>query len=220
MGIGCDACLRGCEVQAGVERRRRVGLLGGTFNPVHVGHVALGMQAKKEFSLDGVVYVPVGLPPHKRDEFVADAQDRFAMLQLAVGGQPGLSISRIEMDRQGYTYTVDTLTDLKCLYPDDDFYFIIGADTLFEVQTWKNVARVFELCGFIVFYRPGHHAVAMMEEVGRLREAYGARMQFAEFTGPDVSSTLIRHKLERGESVEGMLPPGVERYILENGVYG
>lgn len=219
MGIGCEMCPMEFSMDTAPERRRRIGLLGGTFNPVHVGHIALGVQAKREFALDGVTYIPVGLPPHKRDEFVADAQDRFAMLRLAVEGQRGLFVSRIELDRQGYTYTVDTLTDLRRLCPDDEFFFIIGADTLFEVQTWKSVAEVFSLCQFIVFYRPGHRLVSMLEEADRLKDAYGARMLFAEFRGPDVSSTLIRDKLARGESAGEMLPPSVERYILENGVY-
>ncbi|MGI6174624.1 MAG: nicotinate-nucleotide adenylyltransferase [Christensenellales bacterium] len=199
--------------------RGKIGILGGTFNPVHRGHIAMAKRAAFLFSLNRVIFIPVGTPPHKRDEDVAHGEHRYAMLTLATQDEPQLEVSRMELDRSGYTYTIDTLKELRLLYPDESFCFIMGADTLFEVETWREYEQVMKLCSFAAFYRDGHDKDAIERQAQRLWLLYGAQIEIAEFFGYDISSTQIRAMVRAGESIHALVPMLVERYIYDNGVY-
>jgi nicotinate-nucleotide adenylyltransferase len=199
--------------------RRKIGIMGGTFNPVHTGHVYMAQRAREEFSLDTVMFIPTGIPPHKSGEFIADSEHRFAMLELATEGYPYFTVSRIEMLRTGKTYTIDTLRFLHESIQDAVFYFIIGADTLFELHQWRNFGEVATLTEFICFYRPGteHGLVAQYAEA--IAEKYGKEIHLSAYEGLDVASSTIRERIEAGLPIAGMVDEKVERYISDNRVY-
>ena len=135
---------------------KRIGIMGGTFDPVHNGHLLLGKQAYEEYGLDEIWYMPSHIPPHKKDRTITAGEARIDMLQLALQNLPYCVLSDFEMKREGNTYTAHTLALLKEEYPECEFYFIIGADTLFELPTWKEYEEVFKITDFICISRPGY----------------------------------------------------------------
>jgi len=201
------------------SRQNRVGLLGGTFNPVHSGHIIMANIALYEFSLGEIVFIPLGLPPHKRSEFIAPAEQRLDMIRLAIAGENRFSLSTIETGRSGYTYNVDTLEMLTRARKETDFYYIIGADTLFELTTWKNFERVFFLTEFICILRPGLDELKIRQYADKLNGQFGNKIHLAEEHGPNVSSTYIRMMAEQNRPLTGLVPDPVALYIRENGVY-
>lgn len=218
MEIGTTHTEYAAQVQ-GCRYIRRIGILGGTFNPVHIAHIDMAVRACEQFALEKVLLMPLGAPPHKSDE-IAPASDRVEMLRIATMGKPCLEVSLLETQREGYTYTVDTLTKLKTLYPKNcEFHYIIGADTLFELESWKRYEEVFALCEFICFYRPGYSIESISAQIRHLREKYGKIIQMARCEGMDVSSTLIRQMIRKGRPVTGLVPEGVDKYIAEHKLY-
>jgi len=205
--------------KSGKNTRYRIGIMGGTFNPVHNGHIYMAQKAYEEFGLDSVLFIPVGNPPHKSDEEVAGKEHRFAMLELALQDYPELGISRVELDRAGCTYTIDTLNLLHRSIEDAVFYFIIGADTLLELNTWKNFNDVIKLTEFICFLRPGSDSQTVMQYISAIYDTYKKEILVAKSEGINVSSRMIREKLSQGKPVSGLLNEKVEKYIRENGVY-
>lgn len=200
--------------------RRKIGIMGGTFNPVHNGHVYMAQRAREEFALDTVMFLPSGQPPHKIDEEIADREHRFAMLELAVEAYPYFTVSRMEFNRPGKSYTVDTLRLLHESVEDACFYFIIGADTLFELHTWRNFSEVIALTEFICFYRPGTEHSLVMEYVSAIREKYGKEILVSAYEGLDISSRIVRERIASRKSLAGLVDVKVENYILANRVYG
>ena len=197
---------------------KRVGLLGGTFNPIHCGHMEMAKAALSEFEFDEVWVIPSRVPPHKHDPFMASEQDRWNMVEIACEGEPELVPCAVEMKRSGATYTVDTLRELSFL-GDTHFTFIIGSDTLLQLETWKNPQEVFDLCDFAVFERSGIDSEEVAQKALALREKYGARILFGQHRCMQVSSTDIRERLQSGKTLAGLVPAAVERYIMEHGVY-
>lgn len=198
--------------------RQRIGLMGGSLNPVHLGHLHMARQTLLSGRADRVLLLPSGNPPHKR-EGLAEKLDRLRMAELAIQGEKDMAVSRVEIDREGVIYTVDTLRSLHAAMPDAQFVYLIGADTLRVLHTWKSADEVARLCGFLVFMRPGEEA----EEIRRLIagwQARGAQMAPLETCMPDISSTQIRERAEKGLSLAGLVPPAVEAYIRERGLYG
>ena len=198
--------------------KRKIGILGGTFNPIHVGHIYMAARAYKEFSLDKVLFVPVGDPPHKKDIEVVDKEHRYTMVEIGIDGLEGMEVSRLEIERQGATYTIDTLNAFK-EESDDEFYYIIGADTLFEITTWKRYEEVLKLTEFICFSRPGYETEKVNKYIDFFREKYSKKIYMSEYRGIDVSSNEIRKRVKSSESIKGLVSDGVETYIKENGLY-
>ena len=206
-----------CE--EGLQARKRLGILGGTFDPVHLGHVDIALHARNYFVMHRVALMPAGIPAHKPNALLAPAGQRLDMVRLAVEGTP-LEAWDIEVNRPGATYTVDTLELLQAaLGAEYDFYYIIGADTLMELPTWKDPVRVFGLCTFLVFYRPGEPVEAVMRQVCMLTEYYGAKLCLAPHTGPDISSTMIKKMAAKGEDLARWVPAAVAGYIDAHGLY-
>lgn len=197
--------------------KRKIGILGGTFNPIHVGHIYMAKRAYEEFSLDKVLFIPVGDPPHKRDIEVVDKEHRFTMAEIGIEGQEGMEVSRLEVDRLGSTYTIDTLNALK--EGGDEFYYIIGADTLFELTTWKRYEEVFKLTEFICFSRPGYETEKVIKYLDFFKEKYSKHIYLSEYRGIDVSSNEIRKRIKNGQPIKGLVSDDVETYIKENGLY-
>ena len=195
---------------------KRIGIVGGSFNPIHERHLELGLSALKERKLDHMIFLPTGNPPHKR-EGLEDGEHRWEMTCLAVSGLENCSVSRCELDREGTIYTVDTLTILKKQYPDAQFEYVIGEDTLRDLPNWRSPDEVFKLCTFVVCCR-SHENLEKDEIVSQLQQR-GARFAFLTLPPRDVSSTAVRDSLARGQ-VPPELSPQVMEYIRIFGLYG
>lgn len=198
---------------------RRVGILGGTFNPVHNAHLAMAYFAMNEFDLGQVLFIPSGKPPHKRELDIAGPEHRFNMLLHACEDERFVP-SRIELDRKGYSYSVDTLRELHAQYPaDTELFFIIGGDTLFDLENWKDSRQVMGMCRFIAFRRDDVGSERVQQAASRLNSA-GASVLISRNIVPDISSTMIRRKAALGEPLTDYVPASVERYINQYRVYG
>lgn len=200
-------------------KQNRIGLLGGTFNPVHNGHLKMAYIALYEFGLGEVVFMPLGDPPHKRQEYLASAAHRLDMIRLAIADERRFSVSTVETDRAGLTYTVDTLEILTRTKPQSSFYYIIGADTLFELENWRNYEKVFFLTDFICIMRPGHDQREVVTYAERLNNRFGHKIYIADERGPDISSSLIRSQIAENKLSQRLVPTNVANYILQHKVY-
>lgn len=195
-----------------------IGLMGGSFNPIHCGHVALARAALESGRVGRVLFLPTGNPPHKK-EGLADKFDRLRMVELAVEHEAGMAVCREEIDRDGVIYTVDTLAALKRKMPDCTLTYLIGADTLRALGTWRRVETVIERCKFLVMMREGE----TREEVIRLAGLWtqrGAQIDFLDARKMDISSTQIREQIQKGLPFERLVPQAVADYIHEHGLYG
>lgn len=197
----------------------KIGIMGGTFDPIHNGHTQLAEEALSRFALSRVLFIPAGDPPHKKDRKLAGGFHRYNMTRLAISQNPAFSALDMELTRGGVTYTQDTLTQLKEQHPRAEFYYIIGADTLFELYTWKNIREVARLTRFIVAGRPTVAPETLFAAAQRMREDFSCRLYDLGFTGPDYSSREIRALLQDKKSIAGMVAPEVEAYIRQNGLY-
>lgn len=203
-----------------MKKAERIGIMGGTFNPIHIGHLVVAEDIREKFSLDRVLFIPTGMPPHKPDCEVIAAEHRYEMVRRAVASNRFFEASRLEVDRSGYTYTVNTLMELKREYGGETvLFFIIGADIVHELTTWKEFRKVFELCEFIAVFRPGFDREAFEAGIKQLINEYGAVIHEADTRLVDVSSSELRERCSRGESIKYLVPDAVEEYIVEKGLY-
>lgn len=216
---------------------QKIGILGGTFNPIHYGHLASAEEIRDRLKLDRVLFVPVFLPPHKNEEDMPSAVQRLEMVRLAVSGNPHFKISDIEIKRGGKSYTVDTLGALHTAYPGTDFFFITGIDSFIEIQTWKEWEKLLGLCSFVVLSRPGYRfkdllkirfmkkaekeldALDRGETVHGLLEHDGVKICAERVPFYDISSTDVRKRIREARTIKYHLPEPVENYIIENKLY-
>lgn len=194
--------------------RRRVGVMGGTFDPIHHGHLVAASEVQSWFDLDQVVFVPTGQPWQKADRDVSTAEDRYLMTVIATAANPRFEVSRVDIDRNGPTYTIDTLRELKTSMPDADLYFITGADALAQLLTWREHDEIFELAEFVGCTRPGHE---MTEET--IKGLPTDRITIVEIPALAISSTDCRLRVARGEPVWYLVPDGVVQYIGKHRLY-
>lgn len=224
----------------------RIGIMGGTFDPIHNGHLMLGRQAYREYHLDRVWYMPSGQPPHKKGNHVTPAADRCAMVSLALEREEGLFLSEFETSRGGTTYTATTLSLLCGEHPGDEFYFIIGADSLYEIESWYHPERILAMAGLLVApreYRQGvtgaqpaskyeqgvtgvlfaskskEASASLDEQIEHLRLTYNARIEKLHCQKMDISSHEIRQAIREGREVGNLIPPEVLRYIQTHHLY-
>ena len=197
---------------------RRVGLMGGSFNPIHCGHLNMARAALNSGMVEQVLLLPSGNPPHKR-ECLEDKQDRLAMTRLALEGEAGMAVCTEEMEREGVIYTVDTLNILKQRMPDCRFHYLIGADTMQVLHTWRRVDEVIRLCAFLVAMRPGEDEEKTRQAAEHWRSR-GAQIAFLSARPMEISSTDIRERLAAGMPLDGLVPDKVEAYIRAHGLYG
>ena len=199
----------------------RLAIMGGTFDPIHMGHLRMAYAVQQQLAFDKVVFLPSYIPPHKqtRSDF-ASWEDRLAMVQLAVQNYADFVVSSLEFDRGGISYTYDTVNFLQELWPDAEIYLIIGEDSLTQLFTWYRVQDLLRLVHFVAAERPGYEGE---EGVARLTKAYGSwaaeKIIHAEVPETAISSTEIRKRLREGKPVRGMVPMAVEQYIYERGLY-
>jgi nicotinate-nucleotide adenylyltransferase len=185
--------------------------MGGTFDPVHHGHLVAASEVQSRFALDEVIFVPTGQPWQKSDRVVTRAEDRYLMTVIATASNPVFSVSRVDIDRGGQTYTVDTLRDLHAQYPDDQLFFITGADALEQILTWHNVDEIFDYAHFIGVTRPGYRL--------NDHDLPNGKVSLVEVTAMAISSTACRERVENGEPVWYLVPDGVVRYIDKRKLY-
>ncbi len=196
----------------------RVGVLGGTFDPIHNGHLVAAEEIRAQLRLDRVVFVPAGLPPHKLTDDVSSVDHRLAMVKLAVAGNPCFTVSHVDIDRFGPCYTVDTI---ELLWDEWGFevelYFIMGSDSLADVLTWHKPERLIRLCRLAVVERPGYRVD--MEELERLLPGIASRIHFINSPQLDISSTDIQRRVREGLPIKYQTPDAVEEYIYEHELY-
>ena len=195
----------------------RLGILGGTFDPIHLGHVSVAEAAYTEAGLDSVLFLPDGDPPHKTPG--ASGADRLHMVELAIAGKPQFSVSDMELRRPGRTYTVDTLIALINEDSSRELYYIIGTDTLLQFPTWKTAWKVATLCRMLVVPRPGNNLEEIHWFMGKLHADFGLKCQLLSQAGPDISSTRVRDLVAAGQPVDALVPQAVAEYIREQGLY-
>ncbi|CUR56162.1 putative nicotinate-nucleotide adenylyltransferase [metagenome] len=193
---------------------RRVGVMGGTFDPIHHGHLVAASEVQSWFGLDEVVFVPTGDPWQKSERTVSPAEDRYLMTVIATAANPRFNVSRVDIDRHGPTYTIDTLRDLSAVMPDAELYFITGADALANIFTWRDAAGLFELAQFVGCTRPGYDM-----EPATLEGIPQDRVTMVEIPALAISSTDCRERKKRGEPVWYLVPDGVVQYIAKHDLY-
>ncbi len=199
---------------------RRLGLLGGTFDPIHLAHLRLASAAKQEFSLDALWLIPAGHPYLDKHQDVTDREDRFRMAELAAEDIPGVSVSEIERENRGNTYTADTLERLSRQNPADEFYFIVGTDQFFRLRFWYRPDLVLRYAHIVVAERlDDKNQADFMGEKRFLETQFQARIHSLHFPRMDISSTEIRERVRRGEPIAHMVPKKVEEYILKHRLY-
>lgn len=205
--------LRSARVETG--RRYRLGVMGGTFDPIHHGHLVAASEVAAKFELDEVVFVPTGVPWQKADRQVSAPEDRYLMTVIATASNPRFSISRVDIERPGNTYTVDTLRDLKAERgPDTDLFFITGADAVRQILTWRGAGELFDLAHFIGVTRPG--VPLTVEDLSHLPSD---RVTLIEVPALAISSTDCRARVQRAEPIWYLVPDGIVQYINKRGLY-
>ena len=199
---------------------QRIGIFGGTFNPIHLGHLVIAEAAWQEYDLTKVVFVPASHPPHKQQDLdVAPDELRYEMVRLAIADNPHFDISDVELQREGLSYTVDTLRYFHTQYPTGtEFYFIVGTDTLEQLPTWKYIDELIELCHFVGALRP-HYQVNREHLTERFGDLAQTRIHYLATPQLEISATDLRRRLCRGQSVRYLMPDAVRRWLTEKGIY-
>ena len=188
--------------------------MGGTFDPIHHGHLVAASEVQSWFDLDEVVFVPTGQPWQKADRDVSEAEHRYLMTVVATASNPRFTVSRVDVDRSGPTYTIDTLRDLAAVYPDADLYFITGADAMTALLGWRDHEQLFDLAQFVGCTRPGHEL-----DAEALKGMPAERITLIEIPALAISSTDCRSRRARGEPVWYLVPDGVVQYISKHDLY-
>ena len=198
---------------------RRLGVLGGTFDPPHVGHLWLGAMAADALGLERVLFVPAAQPPHKRGQVVTRASDRMLMTRLAIATDPNFELCGIELERPGPSYTIDTIDELEQLYgAEAKLHLVMAADSLNSIDSWREPDRLLERIEWVVGPRPGNPLPDRSALVGRFG-AHAARIHLLDGPSLDVSSTDIRRRVAAGHTIRYLVPRGVEELIVERGLY-
>lgn len=187
----------------------RIGILGGTFDPPHNGHIAIARAALKECDLEKIIFIPAKYPPHKPIDGVTSEKDRMNMLRLAVGGHDGFEVSDIELRKNSISYTVETLREIKKQYQGDEIIFIIGADNITEMEGWYKPDEILDIADVVAFNRPGFKPGGM----------YKSKIRLLSMPPVDISSTEIRSKVAEKEDIKNLVPDRVREYIEKNSLY-
>ena len=211
----------------------RVGILGGTFNPIHLAHLRSAEEVREAQRLDEVLFIPSATPPHKRADGLMTAAHRLAMVRLAIRGNPHFRVSTLEVERRGRSYSVDTLRALHAQLPRAQFFFILGMDAFREITTWRDYQSIFALCNLVVTSRPAYDDAPLLRalpvavraefcyrpKAKRLEHRTGNQVIFQRISDLDISASAIRHRLHRGFSIRYLVPTNVERYIAQHRLY-
>ena len=192
----------------------KIGIMGGTFDPIHHGHVVAASEAAYRFDLDKVIFVPTGQPWQKADRDVTDAEHRYLMTMVATASNPRFTVSRVDIDRVGPTYTIDTLRDIREFYPEAELYFITGADALASIMSWRDWEEMLDMAHFVGVTRPGYPLTRDM-----VPEGQRDNIELIDIPAMAISSTDCRERARGGEPVWYLVPDGVVQYIAKNHLY-
>lgn len=195
----------------------KIGIMGGTFDPIHNGHLIMAEYAKSHLKLDKIIFIPSGVHPFKDNKHITDSKKRIEMITLSIESNKDFQISTIEIDRKGITYTIDTIKELKKEYIEDEIYFIIGTDIVFEIEKWKDFEKLKELCKFVLFYRIGKNKSE--EKIEELETKYEIRFEKVQAPIIEISSTEIRKRIKNNLSIKYLVNEEVEEYILKYNLY-
>ena len=202
-------------------RAKRVAVMGGTFDPIHYGHLVTAEAVRQEFQIDQVLFIPTGRPPHKSDRVISDPENRYLMTLLATESNDDFYVSRLEIDRVGYTYTIDTIHALQEIYgPDTEIFFITGADAFYQMFSWHNAEELLASCTFVAATRPGYNKEELMRRILTTHEDNPLRkFHFLEVPALSISSSDIRARIQSGRSIKYLVPESVENFIQKYHLY-
>lgn len=201
------------------KKVKRVGIMGGTFNPVHIGHLLIAEQSYHEYGLDYVLFMPAGHPPHKQQEEIIKNEDRLAMLLLATEDVPYFKVSDYELKKEGLSYTWETLSYFTRTAPENDYYFIMGADSVKDLEHWRYPEIILQKAHVLAAVRGDTDLVALRQEADQLEQKYHAKISLLGAPELDISSRELRDRVVGGASIRFMVPEKVRRYIIEHGLY-
>lgn len=196
---------------------KKIGILGGTFNPIHLAHLYIAYEAKNQLDLDKIIFIPAGSPPHKQDEEILRASLRYNMVYEAIKNYEDFEISNYEIKKEGYSYTYETLEKFK--EEDNELYFITGADCLMDIEKWNNPEDIFKLSKFIVFNRAGYSKKNLRIQKDKIQEKFNTTISFLDIIDLEISSSMIRERIKEGKRVDFFLPKEVLNFIEENNIY-
>ncbi len=199
--------------------KKKIGIIGGTFNPIHMGHLIMAEQALHEFGLDKILFIPTGISHFKDQNVVLDKEIRVRMTAGAIKENPNFELSTIEADRPGNSYTYETLNELKTANPETELYLIIGADNLFQIEYWKEPAKIMADAVIIVAVRSGQNVGDLEDKADRLKEMYKADVRLLKMPYIDISSTDIRQRIKEGKSIRYFVADDTRKYIEDNNLY-
>lgn len=196
----------------------KIGLMGGTFNPIHMGHLIISEFLRITFPLDKVIFIPSGNPPHKNND-IAESNHRMAMVNLATSQNPFFEVSSIELKRTGKSYTIDTIKEIKDIYPNDQLYFIIGSDSLLDLTSWKDFESLISKTNFLICGRPENTEESILNKIDELTKEYNSNIIYIKGPLIEISSTLIRDRIKDQKSIKYLVTGEVEEYIYKNNLY-
>lgn len=202
------------------EKKHKIGIMGGTFDPIHVGHLILGERAYEQLGLERVYFMPSGNPPHKKNRLGrANDEQRVEMVRRAIENNPHFELQLLEMHEKGYSYTYRTLEKLNQEHPDTEYYFIIGADSLFSMESWMKPERILAACTMVVATRDHTSLDTLNQEMQRLSEKFQGRFLRLDTLNIDISSQMLREWIKKKQSLKYYIPDSVISYIYENNIY-
>ncbi|MTI81511.1 MAG: nicotinate-nucleotide adenylyltransferase [Firmicutes bacterium] len=196
-----------------------IAIMGGTFDPIHYGHLVAAEQVRHEFQCEQVLFIPASIPPHKDKRLISPVVHRLAMTQMAVVTNDYFTVSTLEIDRSGPSYTIDTVKAVKEKYNPDNLYFITGADAVLEIISWKNVEQLLSACNFVAATRPGYDISNLQHKLDGLPGEHLRKIISIYIPALAISSTDIRRRVHKGEPIKYLLPEPVEHYIKKNNLY-
>ncbi|SHI48311.1 nicotinate-nucleotide adenylyltransferase [Clostridium cavendishii DSM 21758] len=198
---------------------RKIGVLGGTFDPIHFGHMYIAYEAYKKLGLEEIIFMPGGNPPHKRGNEVTDGILRYEMVEKAISDYSFFTISDYEIRKETLSYTYETLRYLKETNKDSELYFITGADCLINIDKWRNVQNIMETCNFVVFKRPGYSKNEIISQKEKVEERYNTNIIYLDLLNMEISSSLIRDRVRAGLCIDFFVPINVRNIISKENLY-
>ncbi|GAA0109991.1 nicotinate-nucleotide adenylyltransferase [Clostridium tertium] len=196
---------------------KKIGIIGGTFNPIHLAHLYIAYEAKCQLNLDKVIFMPAGSPPHKKNEDILEAPLRYKMVLEAIKKYEDFEISNYEIEKEGFSYTYETLENFKS--KDNILYFITGADCLINIEKWKNPDRIFKASKLVVFNRPGYDKESLKLQKNEIEKKYNTSINFLDIMDLEISSTMIRDRIKDGKKIDFFIPKEVLDFIRKNNIY-
>lgn len=196
-----------------------IGLMGGTFNPIHIAHLIIAEWIKDEWNLDSIVFIPAGNPPHKSNKDLIRSSERYSLVEIAVSSNKSFRVSDFEITKKGVSYSIDTVSYFRDKYPDEKLFFIIGADTLFQLEKWKGFKDLAKMVDFITYSRWGYNKLQIEDKISTLNHDFGFQIYYSNGPEIQISSSNIRDRLKEGLSIKYMVPDLVIDQMLRKGLY-